>query len=308
MSLTPEQMAIRATGLTATDMVKLVLGRDSEVYAAKVGLADAVDDNTAMRMGRIAEPLIAQAAAEDLGVRLEGDGRETVRHTPVGWALATPDRFILDEAGKRAGLLEIKAVGRFAGRSWAAEGDGLRAIPTPVAVQLAWQMAVTGLAFGYAAGFGINGVTDPQYRRITREECAELEKALWIIGETFWTKHVEPRIPPPPDGSDAAHALLAKTFPSHSDEWVKADVEADAIGRRLADLRAQRKTADRTIALLEQQLCERIGLKEGIEGSGWRMSWKLRAEHVRKAQPAKTIAAARVARFTADTVTDEENA
>ncbi len=79
------------------------------------------------------------------------------------------------------------------------------AVPPDYGIQVRWAMAVTGKpkAVLYAA-FGEDqdcyNTFDVRFTRVYRfTRDAEIEAAMFSVAERFWTEHVLPGIPPPPD-------------------------------------------------------------------------------------------------------------
>lgn len=296
--LTAEQIEIRRTGLTATNIRDVFLGKAHRVYQEKLGIAPPVEETRAMRAGKHLEAGVAAWAAEELGLELAGDGRETIRHTPIEWALATPDRWII-EGGARRGVVECKEVGRFMVRHWRTEAtSGLDSVPVPVALQVAWQLSVTGMPRAIVAAQV--GQTDIVLREITAAECERLLARMWEVAEDFWRNNVLARVAPELDGTEDAQRYLEGLYPKNEiGDFLAADAAAEELARQYMRADAAEKAAAAAKAELRQRLCDRVGLHDGIEGEGWRLTWRLRRGYERRALPAKQIEPKRIPRFTA---------
>ena len=146
MTLTAEQLALRQTGIGASE-IAAVAGLDPhrtplDVWMLKRGLAGPFAGNEFTRWGDRLEAVIAGAYAEARGVLL--DTRDTLRHAGEPWMLATPDRVVLDSAGAEERLLQVKNRGLRQADRWGEPGTDQ--VPDAVAAQCHWEMAVTGLA------------------------------------------------------------------------------------------------------------------------------------------------------------------
>lgn len=272
MTLSAEQMAVRATGIGASDIGAVAglspYASPMDVWLVKRGLAE-VPQTDAMARGHQLEPAVASMyEAEHLapGEALRHPAG-TLRHPRYPWALATPDRLVVDPlADATVRLVEIKAVGWRSARYWGAEHDE---VPPWYRAQIAWQMAVTGVEACDLAAF--IGGEELRVYRIERDR--EMEAALLQIGRDFW-RCVEEGREPAVDGSEAWRSYLEARFPSARQVLRAATPEADEIAARLADARARREAAEADAERAANELRALIGDAEGIEGRGWRATWK----------------------------------
>lgn len=288
MSLTPEQLEMRRTMLTATDIVKLSgaspWGGPHQVWLDKVKGETEFKGNQATRIGERLEPIILAMLAEERSLTLTPG--ETERSASEPWAGATPDAnvIILPSAPQRVALAEAKAVGLRLAHKWTEESP-----PDYVVVQCAWQMAVTRVPLVY-----VPALIGTELRVYEVHRDADLEGALVELGRRFWTGHVLPKAPPPADGSEAARKMLQAVWPKHNAGLVSAPAEAEEIARMYLEAQRAEDDARARKALAQQRLCELIGDHEGVVSPNWKATWKLQKE---VQVPAHTRASNRVFRF-----------
>lgn len=231
--LTLQQLKMRQTGITATDVVSIVgenpWSSASSVYEDKFKTdAQLLEGNERMQdrelNGLVFEEALAQRYLLDLPKPAQiYAAAATYRATDCDWALATPDRFVFDGApaetsqrvmdgGVADWLLECKLVGTRAAKGWdldeaAAEVDQ---IPSYVYTQVQWQLRVLGYRRCDVAAL-LYGTT---FRRFRVERDDGYIDAISEIAEDFWKQCVQARRPPPPDGTKEYSDFLSRRFPS----------------------------------------------------------------------------------------------
>ena len=268
MTLTPEQLAVRQTGLGASE-IAAVAGLDPhrtplDIWMLKRGLAEPFPGNEFTRWGNRLEAVIAGAYAEARGVLL--DTRDTLRHAGEPWMLATPDRVVLDSAGAEERLLQVKNRGLRQADRWGEPGTDQ--VPDEVAAQCHWEMAVTGLALcDVAVLIGGN-----DFRIYTLRRDAEIEAALTGIGRRFWFDHVEAGVRPDPVAADGA--ALARLFPTHDDLLLPATPEHVTLATQLLDVRNRISALEADREALEVHLKAAIGEHAGLHLPNGRITWK----------------------------------
>ena len=279
MPLTPEQLEMRRTGITSTDMSAILGLNDNksamEVYLDKIGKPIPREQTKAMWWGNALEDdLIARYAEGQDGIEPWG---ETVRGV-VPWMLATPDACVWSEWGGTPRLrhrlwgVELKTAG--SAKQVARWGPSRGAIlPEEYLVQCCWCMAVCNLdrwdVIVFLAAW--QGLEDRQYT-ITRDLA--LEAKLIEIGREFWTKHVLKGAPPPPDGSGSAHRALAHLHPLDETPIMPADDESEGLVNDLWIAKQDYEDADREFERCKQALKAEITTAEGIQGKNFRVTWK----------------------------------
>jgi len=192
---------------------------------------------------------------------------------------------VLPSAPKRVALAEAKVVGLRTASRWTEESP-----PDYVIVQCAWQMAVTSMPLVY-----VPALLGTELRIYEVERDQHLEGALFELCERFWRRHVLARVPPSPDGSEAARKMLAAVWPKHNAGIVSAPAAAEELAEAFHRARVAEAAAKAEKELAQQKLTQLIGAHEGIESPNFRATWKWQqAAHV----AAHTRAAGRVFRFT----------
>lgn len=264
--LTTEQIELRRTGVTATDVAAIVglspFAGPMDVYLEKLGLADPVADNEAMRWGRDLEPLILKRYAADNGVDVETPG--TLRHPEHPELLGTPDGLV---AGGRRGV-EIKTAGPRTAHFWGEPGSD--AVPPQYYIQCAVYMAICG-AEAWDLAVLIGG---QDYRVYTIERDSETE--AWLVDSAlrFWRSHVLAGVPPPVDGRAATARFLAHQYPSSNGLMRGSDLECELWAERLREARAAVTTARALESEAENRLKAKIGEADGLKGSFFTVYWR----------------------------------
>lgn len=173
-----------------------------QVYLDKLGLAEDVEENQAMRWGKILEAPIADEFARLTGLPCR-KVEAILQHPEHEWALVNIDR-IIEPVDGAPGVLEVKNTSAYLAKAWE-EGEA----PQHYITQLQWGMFVTGLDWGYFAPLigGNNLLID---KRIDLDR--ELVQPMVKICSDFW-QMVTLRTPPAPDGSDASSNALKLMYP-----------------------------------------------------------------------------------------------
>lgn len=268
MSLSPEQIAMRRGGITATDVAAIVgvhpFHRPVDVFAEKTGQAEPFEGNLRTKWGDLLEQPIRDDYERKYDVRVELHG--TLRNPRAEWQMATPDGLVFPRGSQYAERgLEIKCHGREAMWSGALVygQPGTDEVPPHELIQCVWGMHVAGLDRWDLVSF-YDGV--PNEFSISRDD--ELIGILVEAAERFRNDHVIAGVPPPPDGSDSWDRFQKRRWNGLSPDVI--ELGADHIARpAIAELREVREQ----IASLELRR-DAIGqtLKELI-GDGAGLRW-----------------------------------
>jgi len=265
MSLSPEQLAQRKNGITATDVAAISgvhpYRAAIDVFLDKTGRSTPFVGNERTKWGNILEIPIRADYAERHNVRVEVPG--TLEHSSVPWAKATPDGICYSPGRPhpRNGL-EIKTHSFRAADQYG--NPGTDEVPPHELVQCAWNMYVSGLDDWDLVAF-IDG--QPAEYRIRRDD--ELIEMLRSDAERFLVDHVRKDIAPSPDGSSNYNGYLSTSYPQRSTDFVSIDGKPDA----LVLANSLRETLDRLDRLktdaeiLKQNLKATIGSHAGLEWS-----------------------------------------
>jgi len=285
VTLTPEQMALRAHRLGASDMAAVMGLADTnrnplDVYMRLVGLERPQPESPQMRRGNRLEATIADWYAEELNVYVNPS--DSLIHPTEDWLLATPDRIVFNAAGEMWGL-EVKT------RAYTRHGEwgeaGTDEVPHGVAIQCVVGMMVTGFRrWDVAAALSLD-----DWRVYTLAYDEETAEAILAAGRDFIENHVAKREPPPLDGSDSAHRLLAALWPVAGTEMLAADPEAEELLTRLKSVRAEKVVVEAQESELEVRLKAKIGDNAGIVGSVGKVTWKTVKSSPRWAEVAKAL-------------------
>lgn len=266
MSLSPDQLAMRRDGVTATDIGCIVRANPFrgpiDVWLEKVGQAPPFDETIRSKWGHLIEPVVRNDYAEVHNVRVEVPG--TLAHRDHPWRMATPDGIVYPYGSNEPTHgMEIKVHGRdamwFGGLVYG--NPGTDEVPAHELIQSMWNADIADLPRWDLVPF-LDGA--PIEFVIDRDD--ELIGMLVEAGEKFLVDHVRTGAPPPPDGSEAWDALLKRKWKENSLDMINVENEADALAM-ISDLRAARDEVARgetTVEKIVQQLKVKIGDKAGL--------------------------------------------
>jgi putative phage-type endonuclease len=259
----------RRSGIGGTDIV-ILAGLSPydrgphDLYLEKRGEAEPQVSSKVMRIGQVIEDAIAILYAEETGRKVVRS-HVLVRHPDHEWAIGNLDRKV---RGERR-LVEIK------NRRALSKAEGL---PADVECQVQWYLGVTRYPVADVAI--LVGGNDLRIIEVWRDE--PYFRDLLAIGGKFW-RDTQQGIAPPIDGSASAGRYLASKYPWHrTDEplaWADADMEA--LAQDLARARADRLDAEGREATVSNAIKALLGESPGVEGDGWRITWKRSADYRR---------------------------
>jgi putative phage-type endonuclease len=265
MSLSPYQLAIRKTGITATDIAAIVrlhpYKRPVDVWMDKTDRALPFVGNDYTKWGNILEAPIRDDYAERHGVRVEIPG--TLVHSGCEWAIATPDGICYrPRSAYPCNGLEVKV------HNWRVAVDnygeaGTDEVPMYELIQCVWNMYVTGLDRWDLVAFIDN---QPRDYHLYRDD--ELIGLLVEEAEKFRRDHLETDTPPEPDGSDSYDSYLERLHPAKRrladylsiDEKPEAMMQLRALRRALEEL----ETTKTEVEVLKQNLKALCGDHSGL--------------------------------------------
>lgn len=286
MSLSPEQLAMRRTGIGSSDIAALA-GVDKRRNAIavyldkKLPVEESVDAPTGWnprRWGNKLQRILVEECAEVHGLVEIVHEPGTLRHPKIDIALASPDalgsKFHAEGVGAwklsdlpppDVHLIEAKAPGiREAADDW----DDEQA-PDGYIIQTQWQMGVTGIQRAFLCA--LIGGQDFRIRPITFDP--ELFGNLVEIAERFWTDHVLADRPPPLDHSDAAAEYLRRRFGLHPAKGMlelepssTQFAEAQALAEQIRWCKGQSEALENDEKAARHKLKEICGESEGILG------------------------------------------
>lgn len=295
MSLTAEQLALRRTGITGTDL-PAILGLSAfstplEVFLEKKGLLPPKEQTEDMERGDFLEDGARRWYAHRTGaLRVDQPGTVVSRRNPL--VIATPDGVAHFTGDVRA--LEIKMPSSPAG--WGAPGTD--AIPEWYLPQVAWELAALDLPHA-----DVFAVLDGKPRLYHVARDLELEGLLVEHAERFWRDHVVADKPPEATAKDAdavkrwlprsetadylcfdALSLKARAEIEH---YLHTHREAGDVAERLKHWETVAKmhvgTAPGVIGLPEDTGFHRLDWKSNRDGA--ETDWRKVAESVRDGTP-----------------------
>ena len=268
MSLTAEQIAIRKTGIGASEVSELLrlspYRGPIDLWLAKTGRTTSREDTGETSVGTHLEAFALALYTKRTGHRLFRP-KVTLRHADHEHVLASPDGL-----GRAEDLgAEAKIVGARMAHHW--EGG----LPDYVRTQAIQNMAVTGRSRWDVVA--LIGGTD--LRVYTVERDATLERDMCEAVEDFWTSHVANDVPPEPiDPEERKRYLLARYPGSEASKGRRCDFpEVAAAATRLREIAAEVEALKVEKEGLEADLCEIIGADYGIEGGWGKALWYPRA-------------------------------
>lgn len=235
-----------------------------DVYLDKLGIAPHVEDNEAMKWGRIMEPIIAREAQERTGILFQESEFLRSETNPV--LCGTPDYW---NQYQRV-LLECKTAGMRQAHLWGDEQTD--EVPMPYLTQVLWYLELTG--YDEAKLAVLIGGNDFRLYSIHRDN--DLQAALVDRAMRFWRDHVETQTPPPLDGSDSAKAWLKHAYPRNISENIEQATEDEADQMRLVlSWKRDLEKAEEKYEAAKVRLCDCIGSRAGLVSSdGLKVTWK----------------------------------
>lgn len=261
VSLTPEQRAMRRTGIGASESPCLVglspFGTEISVWAEKMGLRE--DKPTdAQELGNILEAGAAQLYAMKTGFDVAHFG--TIRHERFPWMLATPDLAVF---GQRR-IAQIKVVGRWMAHHW---DDG---VPDYVVCQVQHEMEVADADVCDVVAI----ICGTEFIIRTIERDREMGSDLVRVCKDFHDRHIITGEMPDPDGSSAANDAIRARYKWQAPTYLKATEDDERYARSFIRAKRAIVLAEKTLSIAEQRLKLRIGTGEGVEGESFRATWK----------------------------------
>lgn len=264
-------LAARRQHVTATD-VSAICGINPwrsplDVYLDKRGLMEPQPENDAMRMGKRLQPVVLDLYEESTGVPIRRYADDELVVCPsLPWAAATPDAMRVADDFR---VVEAKTVGERSAAQWGEPGTD--DVPDYYLVQVAWQMLVTGRDLAdLAALFGGRNFGIYPIRNV-----GALQNALVERCGRFWREHVEAGVAPEIGAGESAARYLRQQFPRDTrPDLLPSDERLDVLAARLSELRAAFQRYDVESETVENLIKADIGDAAGIQGNGWRATWK----------------------------------
>lgn len=260
--------AIRQTGLGGSDIAAVVgwhpWKRAYDVWMDKIGIAPPDEmESEAAYWGKVLEPVLCDEYARRENVRLVHPPFDVVRSAEFPWMLGSPDRFV---DGQRIGV-DVKMAGLRQARRWGQEGSDF--VPDEYVAQAQWYLALTDYERWDVAV--LLGQRFKIYRVFPHRE---LQEALIKMGGDFWRDYVEPQIPPTADQSEAAKRMLQQLYPREQEPLRPATGPEILFVSQLRQVTHEIDRYEQQRNWCLNQLRAHIGLADGIEGPGFKVTWR----------------------------------
>lgn len=266
MSLSPAQLAARLGKVTASVAPAVVLGQLSKAYG-EIWQIVPFEGNAMTRLGDALEAPLLDYCSAEYGFLWGKIG--TVWHPEHPWLGATPDATITLPDGREIGG-EVKCRMSFEG--WGR--DDTDEVPDDIRIQVVIQQACTGVEETW-----IFALTAGLPRRYIIKRDRELELNTIRVLEHFYREHVEPKKPPPVDGSPECTELLKWMYRRPAPNFLPATSELEALVSDAVKLDAEASEAKKRADAIKNQIRARIGDQaDGVRGL---VTWKQDVRGVR---------------------------
>lgn len=287
MPLTAEQLALRRTGITSTDM-SAILGLNQykspmRVYLEKWGEAEPVEQTEAMYWGTHLEGAIAQRYARENRCYVYHNQGHTLRHPVRKWMMCTPDGGVVPATHPK-----VLTVWPGPGMRWAQHGLELKTsgsirqfrrwtptfVPDEYFVQCDWCMAVCDLDRWDLAALLADPNEGFKYRQYTLKRDPDREAELIKRAEYFRNEYVLPHRTPPPTGLPIDRECLRAMYPADTTPIMPANETTEGLADDLRIAEAEFKDAKLAREALRQKLMKEVGNAQGVEGRNFKITWK----------------------------------
>lgn len=250
-----EWLSLRQKGVTASE-IAVVCGLSSyktelELWAEKTEkVQPQVLSSPLLEFGILNEPFVRSLTAEQLSKELLAVDA-LYQHPELGWALASPDCWLIENSNISA-TVELKTATSKSAHLW--DDDQC---PESYQCQLQWQLGVCGLPYGYLSCM-IGG--DPRDIRCVRFDADSDAFAYMVECGMSFMESVQKDIPPNPSGGDSK---LVSEIISRRKKEVSVSLEgqlADEVANFIVELRsakAEKKILDEQCRSLKDS-CSQI--------------------------------------------------
>lgn len=261
--LTEQQKAAREQALGSSD-APIVAGVSPyksplELYYQLHGeLPRYTDEETqAQRIGSKLEPMIAELAAEDLGLKIRRAAPR--RHATYPFLTCNLDFEVVNNP-KGPGILEIKNRGA---------SKPFDALPDDITLQVAHQLAVTGREWGIVAvlfGFG-------NLKTFEVQRDKELEAYLIELEARFMVR-VQKGEPPDHSWTPETVGILKKLYPTDSGTTIALPDQHTINAEGYLATKKELDAIEERKAIYEGALKEAMGAAAQATCPGYQLSWK----------------------------------
>lgn len=243
------------------------------------------EESANMRWGNILEPVVRDQYAIETS-RTVTDGATGAVHPELEIARANTDGTIAEIEGfSGPGVYEGKISFAFSKRAEWAEG-----VPLYYQIQVQHYMAVLDYKWASVAAF-LPGKSDPLvFFDIERND--RFVEALLEEEDSFWRKHVVPKVAPDPDGSRSSTKALKLLHPKDNGLIVRLPQEGEELAEELAKVKAEIKELDARKKACENKIKAMIGDHTfGVlsDGTGFSFKHQHKKSYTVKAQDIRVL-------------------
>lgn len=227
-----------------------------DLWLHKTGQARAIEDNEAMRIGRVVEPGLRMEAERQYGHIMEAPGcLQSIKNpimggTPDGLREGIPWIFEF----KTAGIANSFATIKLDQTEWGDEQTDQ--VPANYLYQCMWYMGMTGAdQCELIALIGNNGI-----REYTIDRDNDLIEIMLIEAEKFWNDHIEGGEQPDIEYSSEAESWIKRRYPNaDKSKVIEADKYLSEKLDKLAHYKAEIKDAEAAEKQIRIEIMELMG-------------------------------------------------
>lgn len=264
-----EWLELRRRGIGGSD-ASVVMGKNPwrsvlQLWEEKTGQTVIEDTgNEYTYWGNVMEPIIRKEFMNRTGLKVR-QKHFMMFHPEMPYLFADVDGIVTDENGEKC-IFEAKTVSQYRENEWK---DG--SIPEEYMLQVQHYLAVCGMQKAYIAA--LIGGNHFVYHVIEREEeqIAELLKAE----KYFWEYHVQQKICPTADDSDATKEYLQQKYERSVNDCIELDGSIAGVLQDYQELDSQIKEMEKRKTGLSNQIKAALGEHEnGQTEEGKIVRWK----------------------------------
>ena len=251
----------RRSGIGGSDIAAIIgispWKTPRDIYLAKKGLAEPVEETDAMYWGTTLEDVVAKEYAKRTGRKIERCSVQ-FEHPEFPFLVGNLDRVVYDAPGKRpvvggrllsSRILECKTASQYSAGEWGEAGT--QDIPEHYKCQVQWYLGIAGAKVCDVAV--LIGNRDFRIYEITRNE--QVISYLFQEGVKFWRDYIETDTMPPAKTLEDVERLSHGT---PKERRFAPDPVVDAV-KRYAELDAQAKAIKEEQDALKVTICDCIG-------------------------------------------------
>lgn len=264
VGLTADQKRLRMTGITASE-APIIAGTSPykspfSVWLEKMGRAPEVEETPNMTQGTYLEGAMCNWYSDQFNAHLVHV--DTMVHPEYPQCIASLDRLRIDLNPHIN--IECKAVGPYRDDEWEF------GVPASVQDQCQWQMFVSGTALTHVVSW-IWGKPIQVYE--VHRDDARIE-FLFQTCMRFWQDYVESGLQPPVDHMESTREAISHLYPSDENPLRPATQEELQLIIERQQVLAELEPLEQLKKRLDNEIRNCIGISEGIQADGVRVTWK----------------------------------